>query len=191
MSNTDEKREQLKAALDEARVDYAKNARTETLEKLLAEHEEQEKAKPEELVKAPDGPVEASDRRPDPSRRSVAAKGQKVDSVRVKVNRDMYGIPRRVFEHEVVILQSLFGEESVEVIEGTDRMEPMIGDAADEYDRLMRVYGRKGAEIVRQIYPTSAALADEIGISRPKRSRASRAGLELGEQSSQRGRGVD
>lgn len=191
MSNTDEKREQLKAALDEAGVDYAKNARTETLEKLLAEHEAGEQSDPAELTKAPEGHVEASDQRPDANRKSVTAQGPRVTSVRVKVNRDMYEIPRRVFEHEVVILQVLFGEEAVEVMEGTEREQAMIGDAADEYDRLMRVYGRKGAEVVRQVYPTSAALADEIGISRPKRSRASRAGLELGEQSSQRGRGVD
>lgn len=191
MTKTDENREKLKAALDEAEVDYAKNAKTETLEKLLAEHEDGQKSEPSELTKAPSGSVEASDQRPSKDRKTVSAQGKAVPSVRVKVQRDTYTIPRRVFDHEIVILQSLFGEENIEIEDGTETGQRLIGDAADEYDRLMRVYGKKGAEIVRQIYPTSAALADEIGIERPRRSRAHRAGLELGEQSGQRGSGVE
>lgn len=191
MTNTDDIREQLKAALDEAGIEYAKNARTETLQKMLDEHEASQQEDPSELTKAPEGNVQASDQRPDADRSRTVARGEMVESVRVLIDRDMSRIPRRVFEHEVVILQSLFGEENVEVMEGTERDQQLIGDAADEYDRLMRVYGRKGADIVRQIYPTSAALADEIGIDRPRRSRASRAGLDLANQSSQRGQGVD
>lgn len=191
MTDNKEHREELKAALDEAGVEYVKNAKTETLEKLLAEHESGEKESPEDLVKAPEGNVEASDQRPDPRRKPRQARGEEITSVRVKVHLDMSSIPRRVFDHEVVILQGLFGEEAVEVIDGSERGQAMVGDAADEYDRLMRVYGKKGADVVRQIYPTSAALADEIGIERPRRSRAHRAGMDLGVQSSQRGKGVD
>lgn len=142
---------------------------------------------PRELTKAPENAQPSNGPKP-PEERAEREYAGKATTVRVKISKDTAVLSRRVFEHEVVLLQLLFGEENVEIVEGSEMQEP-VGNATEEHDRLLRVYGKKGAKIVREVYPTSASLASEAGLKKAP-ARASKPGLELREQSRQRGEGV-
>ena len=155
---------------------------------------ENDKSNPAESVKVPAGAKPSPG--PKPSKEDVSARaertldGEKTTSVRVRIRKnETTTIPKRVFEHEVPILHELFGEDAVKVIEGTE-LDLAVGSAQQEYDRLMRVYGRKGEAAVRKVYASAADLAAEAGIEKPERRRRSAGGLRLEQNSSQRGTGV-
>lgn len=162
---------------------------TQTAKTQAAKAKEAEVARedPKELTKAPEGAQPSPGPKPDPVRAEREYSGT-ATTIRVKISKDTSVLSRRVFEHEIVVLQTLHGEENVEVLEDTEMQEP-IGNATEEHDRLMRVYGKKGAKAVREIYPTAAALASEAGLKKAA-AKATRPGLELRQQSSQRGEGV-
>ena len=146
-----------------------------------------EREDPKELTKVPEGAVDSGGPRPS-DERVVKELADTITSVRVKISKDTAVMTKRVYEHEVVLLQVLFGEEAVEIVPDSEDETP-VGTASEEYDRLMRVYGKKGSKVVREVYPSAAALAAETGLSRP-RTKATKAGMELKEQSKQRGKGV-
>ena len=158
-----------------------------TKTKTKADKAEAQREDPRELTKAPEGAQPSHGPKPAEDRAHREFE-DKAGTVRVKIAKDTAVLSRRVFEHEVVILQMLFGEESVEIVEGSEMEEP-IGNASEEHDRLLRVYGKKGAAAVRQFYPNAAALAAEAGLKKAA-AKASRPGLELRQQSRQRGEGV-
>lgn len=132
---------------------------------------------------------------PKPSKDRAAiteAEGPEVESVRVLIKRnELTTVPKRVFSHEVVILQAIHGEENIEVVEGSEVQLPLIGDAQQELDRLVRVYGRKQQQIVLAQYGNARQLADELGIDAPRVRRATKRGAPSGKASSHRGRGVE
>lgn len=143
------------------------------------------------LVAPPEGARESGSLRPSGEERHSEPQGPELETVRVIIRaNEMTGVPRRVFSHEVAILQTLHGEENVQLVEGTELDLPIQSDVDAEYERLLRVYGRKGAKAVNAVYPSAALLADDLGLRRPSRSKATKQGLELKQQSSQRGAGV-
>lgn len=148
-----------------------------------------EREDPKELTKAPEGARPSNGPRPaereDDRKREYAGEAE---TVRVKISKDTSVLSKRVYAHEIVVLQMLFGEESVELVEGSEMQEP-VGTATEEYDRMLRVYGKKGAQAVRQVYPSAGALASEAGLKRAT-AKATKPGMELKEQSKQRGKGV-
>lgn len=146
-----------------------------------------EREDPKELTKAPEGAAPSGGARPDGERERKELT-DKATSVRVKITKDTAVLTKRVYEHEVIVLQMLFGEESVEIVDGSED-DMAVGTATEEYDRLLRVYGKKGSKAVREVYPSAAALAADTGLSRP-RAKATKAGMDLKEQSKQRGKGV-
>lgn len=149
--------------------------------------EKPQREDPKELTKAPEGAAPSGGARPSEDRVTKTLVDS-ITSIRVKISKDTAVMTKRVYEHEIIVLQMLFGEEKVEVVEGSEDETP-VGTATEEYDRLMRVYGKKGAKVVREVYPSAAALAADTGLSRPK-VKATKAGMELKEQSKQRGKGV-
>lgn len=159
---------------------------TKSTTKTAAAKEEQ-REDPRELTKTPDGAQPSPGPKPAEDRAEREFAGE-ATTVRVQIKKDTSELSKRVFEHEVVILQVIHGEENVEVVEGSEDSDP-IGDASQEHERLMRVYGKKGSKAVREIYPTAAALASEAGLKKAP-ARATRAGMELRQQSKQRGEGV-
>lgn len=142
---------------------------------------------PAELTKVPEGAEGSRGPRPAEKEGEREYAGE-AETLRVKISKDTAVLSKRVYAHEVVVLQTLFGEESVEMVEGSEMQEP-IGNATEEYDRMLRVYGKKGAQVVRSVYPSAAALASEAGLKRAS-AKATKPGMELKEQSKQRGSGV-
>lgn len=94
----------------------------------------------------------------------------KANLFRVKVRRDAHTItPTVVTEHEIAILQTIFGEENIQTLEGglidsnTLKHENAVGqmDVSDsEFERLTAKYGanEKGV-LVEQVYGSRAARA--------------------------------
>lgn len=158
-----------------------------TTAKAKAADKEEQREDPRELTKTPEGARPSQGPKPPEARAEREFVGE-ATTVRVQIKKDTSELSKRVFEHEVVILQVIHGEENVEVVEGSEDSDP-IGDASQEHERLMRVYGKKGSKAVREIYPTAAALASEAGLKKAP-ARATRAGMELRQQSKQRGEGV-
>lgn len=105
-------------------------------------------------------------------------KATTLTTVVVLIQRDpMQRIPKRVFEHEIELLNALHGEDNIEVQEGTEREQVVRTTADAEYDRLQTVYGKKGAEALRAVYGGQAgALARQSGLpgGSTMRNRASR-----------------
>lgn len=93
-------------------------------------------------------------------------------------------IPKRIYLHEGAILEALFGIGTV-TVDLTSELPGYIEDAQEEFDRLLRVYGRKGEEAVRTIYSNAADLAGELGLKAPVRRRGL-AGAQQGQFSAQR-----
>lgn len=167
----------------ETEADKAKN------EAEKAELTAEQKA---ELTAAPPNAKPSPGIKPSAEREHVEATGPEVESVRVLIKlNELTTIPKRVFVHEIAILQTLHGEEKIEVVEGSELMKPLIGEAPEELDRLLRVYGRKGAKAVTANYHNARDLADAIGIKAPKTARATKKGLASSKQSAQRGAGVE
>lgn len=164
-----------------------KSATTTKATKATTKDQDVEREDPRVLTKAPEGAQPSNGPRP-PEDRDQREYAGEATTLRVKISKDTAVLSRRVFEHEVVVLQLLHGEENVEVVEDSEMQEP-IGNASEEYDRLMRVYGKKGAKAVREIYPSAASLASEAGLKKAA-AKTTRPGMELRQQSSQRGEGV-
>jgi hypothetical protein len=144
------------------------------------------------LTAAPEGAVPSPGVKPSRDRtRLVVGAGPEVESVRVKIKRnELTTIPKRVFSHEIVILQAIHGEENIEVVEDSELQLPLIGDAQDELDRLIRVYGRKQSAVVLAQYSSARVLAEELGIKAPAVRRATKHGVQTKQASGQRGAGV-
>lgn len=179
-----ERKDELKAELDKMGVDYDGRASEESLQELLG------KAK-SDTTKAPEGAKQSSG--PKPGKRAARAKSDDetpVPSVRVLIVKDeTTTIPKRVFEHEVPILQTIWGEDKIEVVEGSEIELDLDGNADTEFARLLRVYGRKHENAVRAVYHNPGSLADEIGIAAP-RARSAKSRIASGPQSGARGKGV-
>lgn len=143
------------------------------------------------LVKPPEGAVPSGAPQPAGDTIHPEPEGPKVESIVIKLKlNEMTTIPKRVFAHEVAILQTLHGEENVALVEGSEQPKKIQSTVGEEYARLLRAYGRKGAKAVQTVYPSAALLADELGLSRPTRTRATKLGLEPKQQSAQRGEGA-
>lgn len=144
-----------------------------------------------ELTAPPEGAAPSGGLKPSKERHGHEAHGPKVESVRVLIKmNELTTVPRRVFVHEIAILQLIHGEENIEVVDGSEIELALIGDAQAELDRLMRVYGRKGGKAVLETYHSARDLADALGIEAPRVQRATKKGLSQQKQSSQRGAGV-
>lgn len=117
-------------------------------------------------------------------------KATTLSTVVVLIQRDpMQKIPKRVFEHEIELLNALHGEDSVEVQEGTERDQVVRITADDEYARLQTVYGKRGAEALRLVYggqPGALARASGLPGGNTMKNRATR---KMG-GSAQRGAGA-
>lgn len=187
MSKTTTKAAPKAAAKAPAQTSAADAAKAKAAEAGLNLSDEEKAA----LVAPPEGARESGSLRPSGEERHSDPHGPELETVRVIIRaNEMTGVPRRVFSHEVAILQTLHGEENVQLVEGTELDLPIQSNVDGEYERLLRVYGRKGAAAVTKVYPSAALLADDLGLRRPARSKATKQGLELKQQSSQRGAGV-
>lgn len=124
----------------------------------------------------------------------VAAKGAStvtLTSFVITIERDpMIKIGKRLFEHEIPILEALHGSDKISVDEDSARDEQVTFSAEQEYDRLVRTRGEKGAKALRLIYPNATALAEDLGLAAPKRRSFVRNRLQERQQSAQRGAGV-
>lgn len=119
------------------------------------------------------------------------AKTLKLVSFSLLIERDpMMKIGKRVFEHEIPILEALHGPDKIEVDENSGREEEVTLSAEQEYERLIRTRGEKGAEALRLIFPNASALAHELGLPVPTRRTFQRNRLQEKQQSAQRGAGV-
>ena len=149
---------------------------------------------PQEIVAVPAGAKPSHGPKPTREQAAKAARkpaGEQCHSVRVKIKKDeTTTIPRRVYEHEIPVLEALFGQGSVTIVDGS-RKKMAVGDAQSEYNRMMRVYGRKGENAVKAMYASAADLAVEAGLERPVRRKYSEGGLQTEQQSAARGAGVD
>lgn len=145
------------------------------------------------ITAAPEDADPSAGPKPSRDRHAITeADGPQVESVRVLIKRnELTTVPKRVFSHEIVILQAIHGEENIDVVEGSEVDLPLAGDAQAELDRLVRVYGRKQQAIVLAQYGNARQLADELGIEAPKVRRATKRGAPSGKASSQRGGGVE
>lgn len=184
-----------------AKTTTAKSTEAKAPAKATTEAKITDSAKLADLTKAPENASPSPGPKPSKAELSDAQKreaeledGETATSVRVKLRKDeTTTIPLRVFEHEIPILQALFGggdDNVIEVIEGSEKQNP-VGDANAEYERLLRAYGQKGEPVVREIYGSAAALATEAGLRKPARVKAFGGGSRLTEHSSQRGSGVE
>lgn len=121
----------------------------------------------------------------------AAAKGAKattLTSMLVKISPDpMTVLSKRVFEHEIPILQDLHGEDKIEVVEDSERDEDVTLSAQQEFDRLSRCYGPKGETSLQNVYGSARGLANEMGLPAPKVSGSWR---NRQAQSAQRGAGT-
>lgn len=112
-------------------------------------------------------------------------------SVNVQIERDpMIKTTVRVFEHEIPILEQLHGPDRIEVDDESVREETVTLSADQEFERLARCRGEKGREAAAQIYPNARALATELGLKTPNRTRVLQRRLGERQQSAQRGAGV-
>src|SRR5690606_36128944 len=122
-----------------------------------------------ELTAVPPNAKPSPGIKPAAEREHVEATGPKIETVRVLIKmNELTTVPKRVFGHEIAVLQTLHGLENVEVVEGSELEQRLIGDTQMELERMMRVYGRRGAKAVIENYPTARALADELGVAAPK-----------------------
>lgn len=146
---------------------------------------------PAEAVKAPKGATPNPGLKPDKSS-FKEPEGELAESVRVLIIKDeTTTIPKRVFSHEVVILQELWGVDAVTVVEGSELRLPLTGDAAEEHERLKRVYGKKGEAAVLKHYPTVSVFAQDAGIKLQRKAVGTKHGKSTAPQSAQRGGGVE
>lgn len=139
---------------------------------------EEERAALNPQSRAPLQPTIDEDGETDANVRSVseeeiaAAKGAKkvtLTSFLVKISPDpMTSLSKRVFEHEIPILQDLHGEDKIEVIEDSERDEEVTLSAQQEFDRLSRCYGPKGETSLQNVYSSPRGLANEMGLPAPK-----------------------
>lgn len=179
----DERKADLKAELDKMGVEYDGRSSEDALKEMLANAKQKS-------TKAPEGAPASGGMKPGLGRARAERHGSKVPSVRVVIAKDeTTSIPRRVFEHEVPVLQTLWGEDRVKVLEGSEVDMELGGDAAYEFERMLRVYGRKGENAVRAVYHNPGSLADELGIAAP-RARSTRSRLTASPQHGARGAGV-
>lgn len=88
-----------------------------------------------------------------------------VRQVLLTVKRKTNTIPAVVMSHEVPIIQALHGKDVVELVDLDYDTIKIPNDAQAEYERLLRNYGDKASAIIRSIYPTPQALAQQTGIS--------------------------
>lgn len=95
-------------------------------------------------------------------------------SVLVTIERDqMMKVAKRVFEHEIPILEQLHGEDMVSVEDGSERDVKVAMTAEEEYDRLCRRYGKKGEQAVHFVYGSqSGKLASETGLPGKTKAKA-------------------
>jgi len=171
---------------------------TKTTKKNAAADEptnEKVKLSPKEIAEAVRAPKDAAPSlgpKPPADREDLEPSGPEVTSVRVLVRmNELTVIPRRVFEHEIDILVAIHGEENIEVVEGSELKRPLIGDASDELNRLLRVYGRKQERHVLAQFANARQLADYLGIKAPVVGRGTRGSTRTDTMSAQRGDGVE
>lgn len=93
-----------------------------------------------------------------------------VPHMRVTLKRDpMTEIPTDIREHELALVQALYGEENVTVVKTFD-MEVPETSVDEEYARLLAKYKLTRTKVVQDVFPTKKALADEMGVAyRPAR----------------------
>lgn len=147
-------------------------------------------AKAADLVAPPADAAPSPGLKPDSSKYEDPT-GPLAETVRVIIRKDeTTSIPKRVFAHEVIILQTIWGEDKIEVVEGSELDQHLTGDAGVEHERLLRVYGRKGEAAVLRSYPTPSLLAQSAGIKLRPVNLSSKKGKTSAPQSAQRGGGV-
>ncbi|MCB4358427.1 hypothetical protein [Quatrionicoccus australiensis] len=87
--------------------------------------------------------------------------------VRVLVRRDMAEIiGATVFAHEVDILRDVHGDSNIEELEG--EFEPVEIDPAEEFDRLVNVYGRndEGQIYVERVIGRGPKQLEALGVKK-------------------------
>lgn len=112
-------------------------------------------------------------------------------SFAIEIVRDpMMKIGKRVFEHEIPILEELHGADKIVVDENSGRDETIVTSAEAEYDRLTRIYGEKGKQALIRVFGSNArGLASETGLPKPV-TRVLGGRRQGKAQSAQRGAGV-
>lgn len=117
----------------------------------------------------------AAQSRPEYDGPSVEGDGERVtlESVQVQIVRDaMAKIPVTVFTYELAVLFTLHGQDSIEVNQGSFRMQEVEDFSVERvYDQLLRKYGTDGEAAVRKVYPSLRDLADEVGVEVNRRVR--------------------
>lgn len=85
---------------------------------------------------------------------------------RVLIQRGDERVVTDVPEHEVEILQAIFGFENVEVTDEDVGTSELPNDAGQELARLKQKYDRRDAPVIQSLYPRGAAdLATALGMT--------------------------
>ena len=92
---------------------------------------EEANADPSTLVAKPKNAQPSPGLKPERSHHNDPV-GEPAETVRVLIKKDeTTTIPKRVFSHEVVILQELWGVDNIEVVEGSELDQPLIGPVVE------------------------------------------------------------
>lgn len=85
---------------------------------------------------------------------------------RVLIQRGDERVVTDVPEHEVEILQAIFGLENVEITDEDVGMVQLPDDAGQEFARLKQKYDRKDFAVIQSLYPRGVAdLAASLGMT--------------------------
>lgn len=88
------------------------------------------------------------------------------DLKRVLIQRNDDRVATEVPEHEVPILQAIYGVEQVEILDEDAGFYQLPDDAELEMARLRQKYDRRDFPVITQLYPKGAAdLATELGMT--------------------------
>lgn len=117
-----------------------------------------------------------------------AAPGVKLNESVVEITRnEVTKVPATVYEHEIPILHALHGEDRVRLIE-TYEVEVSGFSVRDEFKRLQRRYNNKQTgDVVVKAYPMGEAqLADDLGLSLERQTKAASKAASANEGSAKR-----
>lgn len=94
---------------------------------------------------------------------------------RVLIQRGDERVSTEVPEHELEILQAIYGPDNIEVLDVDAGVVQFPDDAGIELARLRQKYDRKDFQVIQQLYPRGAAdLAASLGITDKGKSSESR-----------------
>lgn len=93
--------------------------------------------------------------------------GHTLGMLSIVIERDpMQKIPKRIFEFELPVIYTVFGEGTVSVLEGSyEEVFVPDFDVQEAYDQLLRRYDRNSDDPVRKVWGNDVTkLANELGI---------------------------